>query len=251
MGGVIVDPSGPVDDDPWDLDRLRLPAELVGVSVPRKRPPRHRHGEAFLRGPIAFSWVASACRLPGIGLHVALALRFLRDRFRRGRDRRWTLDGLSQGLQVSPDSVRRGLHACERAGLLSVARKPGCKIIAADVAILKLSEGKTVSNHRPLYGPIPWAWLLPALRLSGPALQVAMACWIMVGWERSAEFELGLSAWAELGLSRFSAGRGLECLRGSGLVSVARRSGRSPSVSILDTSRPGPAQSGGVIGGVG
>ncbi|MBV8313552.1 MAG: hypothetical protein JOZ53_01200, partial [Planctomycetaceae bacterium] len=151
------------------------------------------------------------------------------------------------GLRVSVKSVRRGLDRAERAGLLSIARKPGCKILAADVAILKRSEGETVSSHRPLYGPIPWAWLLPALRLPDPALQVAMACGLSAGWERSAEFELGLSAWAELGLPRFSDGRGLECLRGSGLVSVARRSGRSPSVSILDTSRPGPAQSGGSL----
>src|SRR5512135_2064554 len=246
MGAAMELPE-PSEIDPWDLDRLRLPAELVGQLVARKHPPRHRRGEAFLRGPIPFAWVVTACRLPGISLHVALSLRFLRDRFRRGRDRRWTLNSLSQGLQVSHDSVRRGLHACERAGLLSVARKPGCKIIAADVAILKLSKGETGSNHRPLYGPIPWAWLLPALRLPGPALQVAMACWLLAGWERSAEFEMGLSEWVGLGLSRFSTGRGLECLRRAGLVSIARRSGRSPIVMILDTSRSGPAQSGGSL----
>ena len=202
--------------------------------------------------------MASACRLPGIGLHVALSLRFLRDRFRRGRDRRWTLKSLSQGLQVSPDSVRRGLHACERAGLLSVTRKPGCKIIAADVAILKLSERETGSNHRPLYGPIPWAWLLPALRLSSPALQVAMACWLSAGWERSAEFELALGDWAGFGLTRFSASRGLDELERAGLVSVARRLGRSPVVSILDTgdqpdptTRLEPGRNGEKEGGVG
>jgi len=227
-------PSGPVDDVPWDLDRFRLPAELVGVSVSMRRLPRHRYGEPFLRGPIPFAWVATACRLPGIGLHVALTLRFLRARFRRGRDRRWTLEGLSQGLQASPDSVRRGLHACERAGLLCVARKPGCKILAADVAILQRSEGATVSNHRPLYGPIPWAWLLPALRLPGPALQVAMACWLSAGWERSAEFELGLSAWGEVGLSRSAAGRGLRALERAGLVSVRDRPGQKPIVTVQD-----------------
>ena len=188
-----------------------------------------------------------ACRLPGVGLHVALVVRFLLDRFRRGRDRRWTLDSLSQGLQVSPDSVRRGLHVAERAGLLSVSRKPGWKILVADVKISEALEARADSERRPLYGPIPWAWLLPALRLPGPALQVAMACWLSAGWERSAEFELGLSAWAELGLSRFSTGRGLEYLREAGLVSIARRPGRSPSVSILDTSRPGQVQSGGSL----
>src|SRR5512135_2666115 len=242
-----MDQSEQSEIDLWDLDRLRLPPDLFGDLMTRRRPPRHHYGEAFLRGPISFLWVATACRLPGVGLHVALVVRFLRDRFRRGRDRRWTLDTIASGLRVSVKSVRRGLDQTERAGLLSVARKPGRKIIAADVPILKLSEGETGSNHRPLYGPIPWAWLLPALRLPGPALQVAMACWLMAGWERSAEFELGLSEWGELGLSRFSAGRGLECLRRAGLVSIARRSGRSPIVMILDTSRSGPAQSGGSL----
>ena len=126
------------------------------------------------------------------------------------------------------------MHAAERAGLLSVSRRPGCKILAADVAILKLSEGETVSNHRPLYGPIPWAWLLPTLRLPGPCLQVAMACWLFSGWERSAEFELGLSEWGEVGLSRFAAGRGLRSLERAGLVSVRDRPGQKPIVTIQD-----------------
>ena len=56
----------------------------------------------------------------------------------------------------------------------------------------------------------------------------------MAGWERSAEFELAMGDWAEFGLSRFSASRGLDALEGAGLVSVARRPGLSPIVSILD-----------------
>jgi hypothetical protein len=39
---------------------------------------------------------------------------------------------------------------------------------------------------------------------------------------------------AELGLSRFSASRVLDTLERDGLVSVARRPGRTPAITILD-----------------
>src|SRR4051812_13972204 len=179
--------SGTLDIDLFDVERLRLPPGTVGELVARRRPPRHRHGEAFLLGPIPFPWVASACRLPGVGLHVALTVRFLRGRFRRGRDRRWTLDVIAKGLRVSDDSVRRGLHAAEGAGLLSVARRPGCRIVAADVAITGPTGGASEADRPPLRGPVPWFWLAPALRLPGSAVRVGVACWLQAGWEGSAE----------------------------------------------------------------
>ena len=231
-----------LSDDGWDLDRLRLTPEMVGDLTGRRPPPRHRPGDPFIKGPIPHAWIASACRLPGVGLHVAMAFRFLCCRFRG--ENRWGLDAISLDLQVSPDSARRGLHAAEQAGLLVAVREPGCKLVVSVSEPVLTGSGPV---RRPLYGPIPWAWWLPASRLPGKSLQVASACWLLAGWYRSAEFELALDDWAELGLSRFSTYRGLECLRGVGLVSVARRSGRSPSVSILDTSRPRPVQSGGSL----
>lgn len=222
------------EDDLWDVERLRLPpGTSVGVSRP-SRPPRHQHGEAFLRGPIPFGWLATACQLPGSGPQVVLALRFLRGRFRLGRDRRWTLDAIAKGLGVSDDSVRRGLRAAESAGLLSVVRMPGCRIIAADVSIARPSGGSNVAGLPPLHGPIPWSWLSPALRLPGSALRVGMACWAQAGWEGSAEMELALCEWTELGLSRFSAGRGLFTLAEAGLVSVSRRPGCRAVVTIRE-----------------
>ncbi|MBV8383005.1 MAG: hypothetical protein JOZ63_10375 [Planctomycetaceae bacterium] len=149
---------------------------------------------------------------------------------------------------MSPDSARRGLHGAELAGLLAVAREPGCRLA---VSVRDLPEPEAGPDRRPLYGPIPWSWWLPASRLPGKSLQVASACWLLAGWERSAEFELALDGWADLGLSRYSASRGLDALRRAGLVSVAPRPGRSPIVSILDpgsqpdpTTKPGPDRSG-------
>jgi len=226
------DMSSPPELDPWDLDRLRLPAELVGDVASRRRPPRHRSGDPFIKGPIPYAWIASACRLPGAGLHVAMAFRFYRGRFRfKPRERRWSLPDVAKGLRISDDSARRGLHAAELAGLLAVEREPGCKLA---VSVLDLTGPESRPERRPLYGPIPRSWWLPASRLSGKSLHVGAVCWLLAGWERSAGFELALDGWADLGLSRFSASRGLDELEWAKLASVGRTPGRSPIVTILD-----------------
>jgi hypothetical protein len=217
--------------DDWDLDRLRLPPEMIGETGRRRKPPRHRPGEPFIKGPIAYAWIASACRLSGSGLQVAMAYRFHAGRFRYRYGRQWDLSDVAAGLRLSDDSARRGLRAAESAGLLSVSRAPGRKLT---VSVLDLTEPGAGPGHRPLYGPIPWVWWRPASRLPGKSLQVAAVLWLLAGWERSADFELALDAWAEFGLSRFSASRGLDTLERAGLVEAVRRPGRSPVVSILE-----------------
>jgi DNA-binding transcriptional ArsR family regulator len=222
--------------DDWELDQLRLPSEMIGNLATRRRPPRHRPGDPFIKGPISYAWIASACRLPGAGLHVAMAWRFYRGRFRFKRlGKRWGLAEIAKGLGISDDSARRGLSAAELAGLLSVSRKPGCKL---EVSVLDLPEPEAGPDYRPLYGPIPWAWWLPASRLPGRSLQVASVCWLLAGWERSADFELALDGWAEFGLSRFSASRGLDSLERAGLVAVTRLPGRSRFISMAEGTPP-------------
>jgi hypothetical protein len=130
------------------------------------------------------------------------------------------------------------LNGAEEAGLLAVAREPGCKLA---VSVLDLPEPGDGSGRRPLFGPIPWAWWLPASRLPGKSLQVASACWLSAGWGRSAEFELGLSEWGELGLSRFSAWRGLQAPGRAGLLSILDRPGRKPIVTVQDAPHRHPA----------
>jgi hypothetical protein len=158
-----------------------------------------------------------------------MACRFLCCRFRR--ENRWGPDTIAKGLRISDDSVRRGLHSAELARLLSAEREPGCKLA---VSVLDLPESEAGPKRRPLYGPVPWSWWLPASRLPGRSLQVGAVCWLLAGWNRSAEFELALHDRAEFGLSRFSASRGLDILERAELVSVGRMPGRSPIVTILD-----------------
>ena len=116
--------------------------------------------------------------------------------------------------------------------MLSVSREPGCKLA---VSVLDLPEPEAGPERRPLYGPIPWSWWLPASRLPGKSLQVASVCWLLAGWERSADFELALDGWAEFGLSS----RGLDTLERARLVAMTTRPGLSSLVSILDNGWPG------------
>jgi hypothetical protein len=237
-------PTLPLGDDVWDLDQLRLPAERAGILETWRRPPRHRPGDPFIKGPVPHAWIASACRLPGAGLRVAMASRFLCCRFRS--ENRWGLDAIAKGLRISTRSARRGFHTAELAGLLAVDREPGCQLA---VSVLDLPQPDAGPKRRPLYGPIPWSWWLPASRLPGRTLQVGSVCWLLAGWDQSAEFQLAFEDWAELGLSRFSVSRGLHELERAGLVSVGRTPGRSPDVTILDvgtkSNRPPKRDAGG------
>ncbi len=39
-----------------------------------EKPPRHKLGEKFLKGPIPWNWLVRAARQPGKSLHVSVAL---------------------------------------------------------------------------------------------------------------------------------------------------------------------------------
>jgi hypothetical protein len=170
----MMEPTLPLGADVWDLDRLGLPADRVGNLETRRRPPRHWPGDPFIKGPIPYAWIASACRLPGSGIRVAMACRFLCCRFRS--ENRWGLDAIAKGLRITSRSARRGLYSAELSGLLAVEREPGCKLVVSVPECRKLEAG---SGRRPLYGPIPWSWWLPASRLPGRSLQVASVCWLL------------------------------------------------------------------------
>lgn len=126
--------------DPFDPDNLRLDSATFraageAASKPRK-PPRHRPGESFLKGPIPWPWLEAAARLPGSALAVALCL------WREsGCCRRRTVKLCSGrvGLGVSEQAARRALHSLEATGLVSIERQPGrgLEVTLLDVPVLK------------------------------------------------------------------------------------------------------------------
>jgi hypothetical protein len=106
-----------------DPEHFRLPTSLTVPPQPSRRPPRHRTGERFLKGPIPWDWLQRAMALPGKALHVALLL-WREAGCRKNRTVRICLRaGLPAGL--SRWSARRGLKALEATGLVTIAQKPG------------------------------------------------------------------------------------------------------------------------------
>ena len=111
-----------------------------------------------------------------------------------------------------------------------------------------------VPRHRQgehfLRGPIPLTWLAEAAHASGAGsgFRVAIAIWYLVGLHRDARtVQLTRRALSALGVGRHAGYRGLAALESAGLVSVVRRSGCLPWVTVNDVPvlEPGTCTDGG------
>jgi hypothetical protein len=115
----------PQQPDPFDVQSLRLPQAGLAALQGRApvRPPRHRRGEKFIKGPIPWPWMERAFPLRGKALQVALQLWFEAG-CRKSRTVRLCLSGkLPKGL--NRQSARRGLRALANAGLVRIVHRPG------------------------------------------------------------------------------------------------------------------------------
>jgi DNA-binding transcriptional ArsR family regulator len=85
-----------------------------------------------------------------------------------------------------------------------------------------------------LRGPVPMSWLHAAARLPGSALAVGVALWHLAGM-RGGRGDLTLSSerLAPFGVSRHAKDRALRQLAQAGLVTVSRKRGRSPRVTLV------------------
>lgn len=111
-----------------DLDEFR--ANNWGrVVLPKPiRPPRHKAGEWFLRGPIPGTWLTRAAELSYRALRVGLALWYLVG-LRKSRTVKPTGDTWRR-FALLPDSARKGLSHLEQAGLVAVDRHGGrCPVV--------------------------------------------------------------------------------------------------------------------------
>lgn len=99
------------------------------------------------------------------------------------------------------------------------------------------------SGDRFLKGPIPLSWLEAAARLPGKSLHAGVAIWYAAGLTRSASVPLSNVAGVSFGLDRNAKYRALDWLEGAGLVTVERKLGRAPVVTILNAPEPlGPLE---------
>lgn len=108
-------------------DPTFLELSYVAQSGGPHRPPRHRVGEKFLKGPIPWTWLQGAAALPGRSLHIGVLLWQ-----RVGCEKRRTIhfnqsEGRQFGLTVS--STRFGLRQLERAGLITIERPSGRRLV--------------------------------------------------------------------------------------------------------------------------
>ena len=96
---------------------------LLDSIPPPTRPPRHRRGAWFLKGPVPLSWLIAAARLRGKALHLGVRIWF-----QAGLTNRREVELSAAGLRsmgVGEKAARNGLRALESAELVTVERHPG------------------------------------------------------------------------------------------------------------------------------
>jgi hypothetical protein len=110
--------------DAFDPERW----ELTGEPAPfvRRRGPEAKGGGQpgkFLKGPISWAWLARAMRLPGKSLAVGLML-WRESGCTKDRSVHFCLArAAAEGIPTT--TARRAVRQLERAGLVTIRRKPG------------------------------------------------------------------------------------------------------------------------------
>ncbi len=84
-----------------------------------------------------------------------------------------------------------------------------------------------------LKGPIPLLWLEQAAQLPGKSLHAAVALWYVAGLARSRSVALSNRSGRRFGLDRNAKYRALGWLEEARLITVERRPGSSPRVTLL------------------
>ena len=90
------------------------------------------------------------------------------------------------------------------------------------------------AGEKFLKGPIPMDWLSAAARLPGKSLHVAIAIWFTASLNKSATVPLSNLAGLPFGLDRNAKYRALKWLEEKNLISIERKLGRSPLVTLLE-----------------
>ena len=105
-------------------------------------------------------------------------------------------------------------------------------LLAPPEHMIRIVSRANKSKNKFLRGPIDWPWLTAAARLPGSALHVALAIHFQNGFEQTGKVKLSPSVWRELGLKRHTVYRAVDELEEAGLVTVVRKQGCSPTITI-------------------
>jgi hypothetical protein len=112
--------------DLFDPDRWETNGEPLQTPAPiakKKRRPRPRTPDRFLKGPVPWPWLQRAMTLPGKALAVGLMLWLQRGM----TSRRTILFCLARAATdgIPTTTARRAMRELEVAGLVTVHRRPG------------------------------------------------------------------------------------------------------------------------------
>ena len=91
-----------------------------------------------------------------------------------------------------------------------------------------------------LKGPSDWRGLGRAGRLPGRALHVAVVLHLLAGMRKCATVRLGRTYMEQMGVDRHAQYRALRVLEKAGLVSVSRKRGGAPLVTIVPAEEASP-----------
>ena len=75
---------------------------------------------------------------------------------------------------------------------------------------------------------------MAAARLPGKAFVIGIVIWYRIGLTRSPTITLSSTVLSRFGVDRHAKRRGLEALERASLIAVDRRSGKNPSITILE-----------------
>lgn len=90
------------------------------------------------------------------------------------------------------------------------------------------------NGKRFLKGPIDWAWLSQVAKLPGKTLHVCLALHHISELTKSNKIKMQGGILKDLGINRKAYSRAIEKLEEAGLISVDRKPGQTPVVTILD-----------------
>ena len=109
--------------DPFDPQQLSIPTNSKPATLSSRSRSGPRRKADFLKGPIPWSWLSAAMRLPGKALAVGVLVWHL-SALRRKRVVKWE-PRIARPIGLCRQTIHRGFAALEQAGLIRVERHTG------------------------------------------------------------------------------------------------------------------------------
>ena len=99
-------------------------------------------------------------------------------------------------------------------------------------AMVSRAKGRDI-QRRFLRGPVPLDWLQQSALLPGRAVHLGIALWFLDGFRQTGTIKAEPKLLREFGMDRHASYRALNRLEKAGLISVERKKGAAPMVTLL------------------